>query len=330
MSKFDFTPDELAVKVKKLALLYGYQSPLPYLNELLDEVKKLEDWRFTMDFYLNMYHLFEQYADLFWNDSHKKEIIEWLKGSHIMTDLFDTTFNKPKPERPFNPDNQEDRVTIVERLIMGNTENTQELEYKWTTSRLEALQLTPKEAIECIEKSKSAFSPAMQERVLLPFLSKLAELDRLQRFEAAALQTKPKLTTPKKQTAKVKVSYLWNGNSEKELPELYNLLKSPKHELIASDTTFEQFEAIFTGRPIGSIKPIKWTGTNVLLAYFLDIVFKDQKWQSIADGGLFLNENGKLLNRDDLAQAKKKTKDYGKPRGYEMIDKILKTIQKHS
>ncbi|SFC89696.1 hypothetical protein SAMN05421780_111148 [Flexibacter flexilis DSM 6793] len=330
MRKSDFTPDNLANDVKNLASSPCYQSPLPNLGKLLEEVKKFDDHKFTCDFYLNMYQQFKYHAALFWCDSHKKDIVEWLKEAPIITDVFDTTFDDVKPPRPLNPKNEHDAVRITFRLIGDNKYYAKVLIHSHLGATLDRLQIEPKEAIECIEKSKKSFAPAMLENVITPLSNKLAELEYLQRFEtaAAALTLKSQTAQPKKPASKI--SYQWKDKPETELPELYNLMVSVKYELIAPDTTLEQFMAIFTGQPIQNITPIKWISTNALLAYFLDKVFEGQNWQSIAGSGIFLNAKGKLLNSNDLAQAKKKITDWSKPKDYKKIDTILTAIKKHS
>ena len=101
-----------------------------------------------------------------------------------------------------------------------------------------------------------------------------------------------------------------------------------KYKLIAPETTLEQFTATFTGQPIESIEPIKWIKSNRLLAYFLESVFSGQDWQSIAGNGkLFHNKKAKCLTANDLSGAKKGYLDFGKPKGFEIIDNILKTIK---
>lgn len=124
-------------------------------------------------------------------------------------------------------------------------------------------------------------------------------------------------------------SYKWESNPKKELPELYKIMEG---QFIDMTTTFEEFESIFTKQPIESIRPLKWIASNRLLAYFLDQVFKGQKWQSIAGNGklFFSVENNKILTANDLAKAKSDCTIYGLPKGYEEIDKILKAIKKPS
>lgn len=67
-----------------------------------------------------------------------------------------------------------------------------------------------------------------------------------------------------------KITYQWQNNPDKELPELYSLLID-RYKLIAPETSYEQFKQIFTGQPIDSIKPIKWHQDNTSeLLYFID------------------------------------------------------------
>jgi hypothetical protein len=66
-----------------------------------------------------------------------------------------------------------------------------------------------------------------------------------------------------------KTSYVWQNNPDKELPELHSLMIDT-YKLIASETTIEQFTAIFKGQPIESIEPIKWHQENASeLLYFI-------------------------------------------------------------
>lgn len=67
-----------------------------------------------------------------------------------------------------------------------------------------------------------------------------------------------------------KTSYVWQSNPDKELPELYNLMLN-KYKLIAPETTYEQFKAVFTGQPIDEgFEPIKWHDDNASeLLYFI-------------------------------------------------------------
>jgi hypothetical protein len=69
---------------------------------------------------------------------------------------------------------------------------------------------------------------------------------------------------------KIIKSYVWQSNPDKELPELHRLMID-KYKLIASETTYEQFKAVFTGQIIDdSFEPIKWHQDNASeLLYFI-------------------------------------------------------------
>lgn len=64
-----------------------------------------------------------------------------------------------------------------------------------------------------------------------------------------------------------KRSFIWLTNSETELPKLYEKMLSGK--FIRTETTLEQFKAIFTGQLINEITPIIWLKTPTELAYFI-------------------------------------------------------------
>jgi hypothetical protein len=77
-----------------------------------------------------------------------------------------------------------------------------------------------------------------------------------------------------KKKSQKKTSYLWLNNPKKELLELYKLLNKD-YNLIASETTFEQLEAVFTGQSIDDIIPIKWHQNNATeLLYFIENLIK--------------------------------------------------------
>lgn len=86
------------------------------------------------------------------------------------------------------------------------------------------------------------------------------------------------LKPPKQQK---KTSYMWKANPDKELPELYSLMID-KYKLIASESTYDQFKAVFTGQPIDdSFEPIRWHQNNASeLLYFNEAIKKkvDNVW----------------------------------------------------
>ena len=106
-----------------------------------------------------------------------------------------------------------------------------------------------------------------------------------------------------KKKSQKKTSYVWQGYSDKELPELYSLMID-KYKLITPETTYEQFKDIFTGQPIESINPIKWHQDNASeLLYFIDrleqsnnIVHNPKKADYQRMKACFVKPDGKLFN----------------------------------
>jgi len=100
-----------------------------------------------------------------------------------------------------------------------------------------------------------------------------------------------------------KTSYVWQSNPDKELPELYKLMID-KYKLIAPETTYEQFKAVFTGQAIESINPIKWHQDNASeLLYFIDrlqktnnIVHNPKKADYQKMTACFVKPDGKSFN----------------------------------
>jgi len=138
-----------------------------------------------------------------------------------------------------------------------------------------------------------------------------------------AIQPESKPEKPKKQ-----ITFKWQGKPD-ELKELHKLMSNSKYRLISTETNLNEFIAIFTGKLTTISKPIKWLSSNKLLAYFLDKTFTGQNWQSISSNlKLFVNNSDKPITANDLAVAKNSFK-HGEPKGHDMINEILKSIQKH-
>jgi hypothetical protein len=75
---------------------------------------------------------------------------------------------------------------------------------------------------------------------------------------------------------KIKTSFVWLNNPDQELPELYKLMRD-RYNLIASETTLEQFKAVFTGQPIDdSFEPIKWHQDNASELLYFNEAIKDK------------------------------------------------------
>lgn len=94
----------------------------------------------------------------------------------------------------------------------------------------------------------------------------LVQLNRLEMFNNFLnLDYKTIITKPLKKT-----TYKWLGSPDEDLPELYNKMIDDL-KLIATETTYEQFRAVFTGQPIERINPIKWHQDNASeLLYFIN------------------------------------------------------------
>jgi hypothetical protein len=113
---------------------------------------------------------------------------------------------------------------------------------------------------------------------------------------------------------------------------LFEQLKAPENRFIHAKTSTEDFSAIFNPEPLPKgFKPVKWNKSNRLLSYFFTMLWNrrliHETWQSqIEASKLFKNQSGKDLKANDLAVAKKDYETYGNPRGFESIDKILKSL----
>lgn len=118
--------------------------------------------------------------------------------------------------------------------------------------------------------------------------------------------------------SKDEISYVWKADPDNELPELFRKMLV-EYKLIASDTTFKQFKAIFTGQPIDTtFEPIRWHNNNASeLLYF---VLKLEESDSIA-----CNNNG--TDDKTITDYKKMTACFVKPNGekFSAAWKSLKT-----
>ena len=100
--RLDFTPDKLRPILLELANLYGYQSPVPYLDELLNKVKLFNDHDFECCFILNIHNICKDNSGKFWNNTHRIEISNWLKTRSevlgVFANVFDSTWTGTKPK----------------------------------------------------------------------------------------------------------------------------------------------------------------------------------------------------------------------------------------
>jgi hypothetical protein len=124
-----------------------------------------------------------------------------------------------------------------------------------------------------------------------------------------------------------KTTYVWQSNPDKELPKLYNLMKN-KYKLIAEETTYEQFNAVFTGQPTENIKPIKWLVAKNLNAYFIEQLVIEKKLSKAANKDVWdiakkCFTNGKHFSQlVDLYNNNKS----GKPKNHNLIDELINTL----
>jgi hypothetical protein len=158
----------------------------------------------------------------------------------------------------------------LQRFIEQFKKNFQKLRLnaveKWTD---ELNRIEPSEAVAKIDKQLYE----LRKKELLADIGAdgLNDWDRwLQKYlsnEIDYQQKKPTRKPPKQQT---KTSYVWQNNPDKELPELYSLMID-NYKLIAPETTYEQFKAVYTGWTIDEIEPIRWHQENASeLVYFID------------------------------------------------------------
>jgi hypothetical protein len=137
-------------------------------------------------------------------------------------------------------------------------------------------------------------------------------------------QKRPSIKPPKQQK---RTTYQWQGNADKELPELYSLMIN-KHKLIASDTTLEQFTAIFTGQPIKNIRPIKWNVSKTLNAYFIEQLINKNKLSKAINIDIWVISKYCFSNGANFSQSidNYKNSKTGKPSNYNLIDDLLNAL----
>ncbi len=158
----------------------------------------------------------------------------------------------------------------LQRFIEQFKKNFQKLRLnaveKWTD---ELNRIEPSEAVAKIDKQLYE----LRKKELLADIGAdgLNDWDRwLQKYLSNEIDHQQKRPTRKPPKQQKRISYVWQNNPDKELPELYSLMLN-KYKLIAPETSLEQFKAVFTGQAIESINPIKWHQDNASeLLYFID------------------------------------------------------------
>jgi hypothetical protein len=118
-----------------------------------------------------------------------------------------------------------------------------------------------------------------------------------------------------------KISYIWENNPDKELPELFELMIN-KHKLIAPETTYQQFKAVFTGQQIDEMIKIKRTKkfSNALLTYFADMLFQKSNPTDYLSIAARCFDNANNLNQTKVNYFNNKNR---KPKQHQLIDELI-------
>jgi hypothetical protein len=213
----------------------------------------------------------------------------------------------------------------LQRFIEQFKKNIQKLRLnaveKWTD---ELNRIEPSEAVAKIDKQLYE----LRKKELLADIGAdgLNDWDRwLQKYLSNEIDYQQKKLTRKPPKQQKKTSYVWQSNPDVELPELYRLMIN-KYKLIASDTTYEQFKAVFTGQLIDVIDKIERTKkfTNVLLTYFVSELFQKSNpndYLSIAESCF---DGAKNLSQ---AQTNYFNNQKSLPKNHTLIDDLLKDLQ---
>jgi hypothetical protein len=129
---------------------------------------------------------------------------------------------------------------------------------------------------------------------------------------------------PKQKNA---ISYQWQGNAEKELPELYKRLCNAKC-IDDNQVDLKAFTAIFTGQPTETIKPIIWCIQKNLLPYFIDGLMTKSKISKLLQNDIWAIAKLCFIDANNLSQLKDlyTNNNNSKPKNHKLIDDILNTL----
>lgn len=196
-----------------------------------------------------------------------------------------------------------DKVTFLINLYSEYRENHSFGEYDYMVVIDE---LTEKERIELSEFLDIEFNKLKDE---------LNQID--ENKIANRIKTKSLLRT----------SYFWQTNPDKELPELYKLMKDT-YKLIDPQTNLEQFTAVFTGQDIENINPIKWISAKNLNAYLIDQLICKRKLSMNVNKDIWEISKSCFSNGSNFGQLidNYKNNKSGKPKNHKLIDDLLNTL----
>jgi hypothetical protein len=91
------------------------------------KVKRIDDFGFTCDFYLNVHYLCQENADSFWCHSHREQITSWLKNAPIITTAFDTTWilsHEGNKTTSSNETDSKDTIAVGSTLVEVQNEQS--------------------------------------------------------------------------------------------------------------------------------------------------------------------------------------------------------------
>ena len=101
-----------------------------------------------------------------------------------------------------------------------------------------------------------------------------------------------------------------------------------KYKLIASDTTLDQFKAIFTGQAVDTIIPIEWLSKKNLLAYFIEKLYDKKKLLKYINTNIWSIASLCFVDAKNLSQIVDlyKNNKTGLPKDYHIIDELLNSL----
>lgn len=228
-----------------------------------------------------------------------------------------------------------DLQKIVHEIINYQSYIKERTEYeleKYQALVTEKIKALNNEALEVYYHNKSLRNELTKEDCQSPYLKELIKAERLildeidkRQLEAIKELRSSRNNNQNKKPEKKKTSYVWQMNPDKELPELYSLMIY-NYKLIASETTYDQFKAVFTGQPIDEIDKISRTKkfTNVLLTYFVSKLFQESNpndYLSIAEGCF---DGAKNLSQAQINYFNNKN---SLPKNHRLIDDLIKDLR---
>ena len=270
-----------------------------------------------------------------------KDFENWLKQA----DLFENYQNNPDQQQTIFIDYKREKEFIEKEFsewMSGSPKS------EWTDSDYLEMEVAIKKAreskIKKLDDELSSVNPSEAVAILDKLLYGLRRKELLTEVGAAftdwgdwddwhrkylicAKNYHQKRLSIKPPKQKNRTTYQWQGNADKELPELYSLLVN-EYNLIASDTTLEQFTDIFTGQSIDYIDPIKWSASKSLNAYFIERLISKNKLSKAINTDVWEISKSCFIDGTNFSQLidNYNNSKTGKPRNYNLIDDLLNAL----